>query len=338
MSKNHSHYALLGIENDIERYVYAGWLIFVVLCSLFGDTTILVASFKYKAFRLNKIVVAFIQHIAACDLINAVLSTFPIAISAVSNSGGSSKILNYARFFMTFYVNIVSSSLIAAMTLGKCLQLKYPLRARIWSKRQVHKVCSAIWMALIVPTTLHFIIGKEDVIFDYRVYTCTYLYSASVWKILLPVIILLTLFVPNKTIIVSTVLLLKKARKAARGAKKNLRWQGTMTVIITAICHTLSVLPMTVYLVVGVFLEKGLVAGVFFVEFYRIAMTALNFNVVINFFVYSLTVTSFRQFLKNKFRHTASWTSNSVIITSTSIRGNVFNYMFSLYASSIKPS
>ena len=214
MSKNHSHYALLGIENDVERYAYAGWLIFVVLCSVLGDTTILVASIKYKAFNLNKIVVAFIQHIAACDLINAVLSTLPTAVSTVSNSGGSSKILNYARFFMTFYVNNVSSSLIAAMTLGKCLQLKYPLRARIWSKRQVHKVCAAIWMALLVPTTLHLIIGKEDVIFDYRVYTCTYLYSAGVWKILLPVMILLTMFVPNINIIVSTVLLLKKSEKS----------------------------------------------------------------------------------------------------------------------------
>ena len=90
-----------------------------------------------------------------------------------------------------------------------------------------------------------------------------------------------------------------------------------MTVIITAICYTLSVLPITVYLIVGVFLEKGPVAGVFFVEFYRIAMTALNFNVVVNFFVYSLTVTSFRQFLKNKIQQITAVTPTST--------GNVFN-------------
>ena len=71
MSKNYSNYALFGIHNDVERLAYAGWLMLVVVSSFLGDTLILVASIRYNAFRLHRMVVVYIQHIAACDLLNA---------------------------------------------------------------------------------------------------------------------------------------------------------------------------------------------------------------------------------------------------------------------------
>ena len=65
MQFNYSNYTQFGIKDEAERYTYAGWLTFTVISSLLGDTIILIASIKYKAFKLNKIVVVFIQHIAA---------------------------------------------------------------------------------------------------------------------------------------------------------------------------------------------------------------------------------------------------------------------------------
>ena len=251
----------------------------MVICSLLGDTTILIASIKYKAFTLHKIVLTFIQHVAVCDLITALFSTLPNALSAFYNSGGSSKILNHARFFITFYVSTMSASLIAAMSLGKLLLLKYPLRAASWSKRQTHKICVGIWITLLFTPVLHFLVDKDDVIFDYRVYTSTYMYLSSVWKTLLPIITFLVLFVPNSTIIISTFLLLKEARKVVRGTEESLRWQGIMTVVLTATVYTLSILPITVYLIVGLLLEKDPEPGPFFVEFFRVAISALNLNV-----------------------------------------------------------
>ena len=82
-----------------------------------------------------------------------------------------------------------------------------------------------------------------------------------------------------------------------------------MTVVLTATVYTLSILPITVYLIVGLLLEKDPEPGPFFVEFFRVAISALNLNVLANFFVYSLTVTSFRSFLKVKFRQTALFLS-----------------------------
>ena len=118
MFYNYSDYAQFGIKNATERHFYGGWCFFVVICSLIGDSAILIASIKYKAFNLHKIVVAFIQHVAVCDLMNAALSILPTTVSIFCNSGGSSKILNYVRFFILYYVNCLSACLIAALSLG----------------------------------------------------------------------------------------------------------------------------------------------------------------------------------------------------------------------------
>ena len=101
-SYNYSDYEKFGIKNNVERNIYGGWFMLVAICSLLGDSIILVASIKYKAFNLHRIVVAFIQHIAVCDLLNASLIVLPGAVSAFYNSGGSSVILNRVRFFITY--------------------------------------------------------------------------------------------------------------------------------------------------------------------------------------------------------------------------------------------
>ena len=313
MSYNYSNYTQFGMKNDVERYAYAGGLLFVVLCSFLGDTTILVASIKYKAFRLHKTVVVLIQHIAACDLLNAAGSLLPTAVSAICNGGGSSKLINWVRFFMNYYVNTATPGFITAMTLGKLLLLKYPLRVGMWSERRAHKVCAGIWLVSFAVPALHFL-DENDVIFDYRVYDCSYQYTKTIWAILLPVTALIALFAPNVTIIVSTVLLLKEAKKAVKGTHESLRWQGIMTVVLTATVYSVSYLPITVYFIAEDLVEKYQEPAAFFMEFYRVAGSIVNFNVLANFFVYSLTVDSFRSFLKKVFQNTVSFLFHAVYV------------------------
>ena len=295
------------MKNEGERIAWASWQIFVMVSSLLGDTTILIASIKYNALHLHKIIVAFIQHIAVCDLLNVLGNLLPGFVSLMYNSGGSSKIFIYMRFFINYYVYIMSSCLIAAMTLSKLLLLRYPLKTGSWPKRRAHKLCAGIWVTEAMFPTICLLIDKDDAIFDFRLYVCNYMYSANVWKIIAPFSTLLLLFVPNITIIVSTILLLKEARKVVRGTREKLRRQGILTVVLTATIYTFSVLPATVYYVAEPFMEKDLlVPGPFFIEFYRVAGAFLDVNVLANFFVYSLTVTSFRIFLKTKFRQALS--------------------------------
>ena len=71
------NFSLLGVETPVERYSWIGWVAFVLVTSLIGDTTILVASIKYNAFKLHDCVVVFIQHIAAGDLLVCLSCQFP---------------------------------------------------------------------------------------------------------------------------------------------------------------------------------------------------------------------------------------------------------------------
>ena len=163
-----------GMKNDVERYFWIGWLMFVIISSLIGDSLILIGSFKYRAFRLHNIVVAFIQHMAVCDLVKTLSDVMPNMISSIYRSGGQNKIIIYLRFFLTYYTSTASSLLICGFTATKLLLLNYPFRVGYASKRQAHKVCVGIWIASLYMPSIHLIINKDDVIFDYRNYNFMY--------------------------------------------------------------------------------------------------------------------------------------------------------------------
>ena len=84
-----------------------------------------------------------------------------------------------------------------------------------------------------------------------------------------------------------------------RKKKKGLKWQGIITVVMTSVIYTVSYLPFNLYFMLEPHLEKDpLSPGPFFIQFYRVANAFVIINVLTNFFVYSLTVASFRQFVK----------------------------------------
>ena len=217
-----------GIKNDTERYLWAGWLAFVAVSSLLGDSLILIASIKYKAFNLHKMIVAFIQHIAVCDLLQSVGCTAPAALSAIYNTGSSYRSIDYVRCSIGYYTATCGSVFISALALGKLLLLKYPLKLRSLSKRHVNGICAGIWVVSIFVPVLQLGIDKDSVIFDYRIYFSDYRYTFRLWKILMPVTALF-LVMPGVTVVVSTVLILREARKVVRRTQENLRWQGITT-------------------------------------------------------------------------------------------------------------
>ena len=313
---NYSNYALFGMKNDTERYLYAGWLIFVVICSLLGDSIILIASIKYKVFKFHKMIVTFIQHIAVNDLLNTIGSLAPAILSAAYNTGSPYRILDYSRFFIAYQTSSLSAMFISAMALGKVLLLKYPLRVGFLTKRDTHKICVGFWIASISVPVVYLVIDKQNVIFDFRVYHCTYSYSSEIWKYILPISALLVLVIPNIIVIVSSILLLKEATRVVRNTRQSLKggcitqntrdglkWQGITTVGLTAVIYTISFLPYIAYFIAEPFVVKVPGdPGPFYVEYFRVVNGLVTLHVLSNFFVYSLTVASFRSFLLSALR------------------------------------
>ena len=300
---NFSNRTKFGMKNDTERYLWAGWLLFVFVSSLLGDSLILIASIKYNAFNLHKMIVTFIQHMAVNDLLNSLGSVAPAMLSAFYDTGSPHRFVDYLRTFIIYFTSSTGSVFISALTLGKLLLLKYPFKLRFLSKKHAHKICAGIWVVCIFNPVFHLGIDKDDVIFDYRVYTCLYKYTSPIWKVVMPVFTLIYLVIPGVTVVVSTVLLLREAKKAVRRTQETLRWQGTAPVVLTATVHITAFLPYSIYFLAERFVgkdpdEPG--SGAFYIEFFRVANGVLMLHILSNFFIYSLTVASFRRFLASK--------------------------------------
>ena len=139
-----------GLHSNAERYSWAGYQLFVVLSSLIGDTLILAASFKKNAFKINKLIVIVIPHIAVSDLVNSISFALPIAISLLASSWVLGETMCKLQLYLTYFVNPVSMYLVAMLTTCKFLILRYPLRAASWCKNRAYKVCGCIWTAAFI--------------------------------------------------------------------------------------------------------------------------------------------------------------------------------------------
>ena len=276
-----------GIESDALRYTWAGYYLFVILSSLIGDSTILVASLKYKAIKLHRVIVAVIHNIAVCDLLVVTLQVLPTFATIIADKWVFGDFLCHAFIYAAYYLNQASILLISTMTTSKLLLLKYPLRFGTISSRRVTVICGACWgIAPIFPVTMLLVDGR-DVFFSYVFYTCAYGFSLDRWHNLRHPLRALLAFLPICLVVVTSIYLLVVAKN---GGGRRLRWQGTVTAILTATVFCISLLPF--------FMMKYVPST----SFKRIAISFLYLNTMSNFFIYSLTVASFGNFVRSRSR------------------------------------
>ena len=293
-----------GMHNNEVRYFWASYHLFGVLSSIIGDTLILIASFQKDAFKINKILVTVIQHIAVSDLTLTISAVAPAAITLLANSCVLGQMLCYLKVYFCYIAFAAGMSLIAVLTSSKLLILKYPLRALSWPTKRANQVCSLIWaFALIFPihNTLPRCINKDDVHFDYRVYNCEYGYRSDAWITIIPILRFIFAIVPNIIIVATTVPILKYlavARKSARRVGGSVPWQGNLTVALTAVVYCISTLPYAVNQIAISCMKDP--PELFFVHFHKVSCFLVMINVVANFYIYVLTIRSFRKFLFSK--------------------------------------
>ena len=298
--RNHSTF---GMHSDVERHLWAGYHVVVFLSSVIGDTLILIASFQKDGIKVNKFIVVLIQHIAVSDLAFATFVVLPGAISLSS----ASWVLGDAMCFLTvsasYFIFPTGMLLIAVMTTSKVLLLKFPLCS--WSTKKAHLVCSAVWTSTLLNLILFIVLMKretEDVYFDFRVYNCRQWTTAQVWKLVNPVTGFIFLIVPNMVIIGTTAPTMKYlvgARKSAKRVHGSVPWQGALTVVLTAVFYCISTLPISVYYIGNRFVSQDPTTPFLF-QFYRMAFYLAMLNVMCNFYIYALTIKSFRRFLLSK--------------------------------------
>ena len=311
---NKTEYA---IKNDSLRYTWTAYNIFIFLSSLVGDSIILVASIKYRAIKLHKFIVATLQHIAVCDLLAAVVTVLPRVVTLVANDWILGDDLIYVSSYGFYYFGAVGLLLISVMTSGKLFIVKSPFRARLLTKRRGQLVCTGMWLLGSAILVLLLIIQKDAVYFDFRTYDCRFKLSSISWKWLKSALVILFTVIPNILVVVTTVFLLVIARGIAQRGGDNLRWQGVISTILVAVVYCMSILPWTIFNFMAVS-EADFVKnphGFFRTDFHRIVKSFTCINIISNFYIYTITVRSFREFLRssrlNIFRNCVSDNENS---------------------------
>ena len=301
---NFSDITKFGITNSSERYFWVTYFLFVFTSSIIGDSLILLASVQEGAFKVNKSLVTVIQHIAICDITSSITTVLPGGISLVADGWVLGDMLCHLRLYVGNFAYLAGMSLIAVLTTSKFLILKYPLRAAKWmNRRTVHQVCCVIWGSVLVNTIVKLGIDKDDVYFDYRIYMCWYGFNSESWKILKLLPAFIFGLIPNVVIVATTVPTLKylaAARKSARRAQGSVPWQGALTVALTSIVYCTSTLPYVANYIVQSFLKTNYQDRLS-VKFYRITYFLLLVNIMSNFYICTLTIRSFRQFVLDKF-------------------------------------
>ena len=295
ISYDFSNKTEFALTSYAERYAWIVFHMFIFLSSLIGDSLILIAAIKYRAFKINRLILVIMKHIAVSDLSVAFSTVLPrIAALTSDQQIYGTVICNISAHYIYFF-GTVGVYLMCAMTTCKVATLQYPLRANSLSSRDAHKGCIAIWILILsFPAVLLFDIDS-DAVFDWRVYMCQMAFSAAIWTWLKPLITVIYSIIPNVLVTTSTIRLLVLAKQAAARRNKNVNLQGVVTIILIAVIYHVSLLPFTIYHIA----ESIIVDKTSFLhkEFYRISISFLSFNVISNFFIYSLTIESFRHYL-----------------------------------------
>ena len=141
-------FAEYDIENDGEKFVLILYSLTVFLSSLIGDTLILVASTRFGAIKLNKFIVAIMQHIAACDILLSITFVLPTIVSLSTNHW-------IFGFESVFYVIVkvsqdTSRSLITFLTVSKLYIIKCPLSSQVRLTKAAHAISFSIWLLAFV--------------------------------------------------------------------------------------------------------------------------------------------------------------------------------------------
>ena len=305
-----------GIESDAVRYTWAGYFLFILTSSLIGDTAILIASIKYRAFKLHGVIVVIIQHIAVCDLMVSLTDVLSKLVSLLANRWATGTLLCYLSTYAKFYFVPAGTLLICTMTTCKVLLLKFPCRFGMTTVKQAHLICAACWMVTLLNPIAILIADGNDVYFSYRNYQCDHGYSTKNRYWLRPCLAAIFGFLPTCLVVATTAILLIIAKRFANRGRANLKWQGITTILLTAAVYCISVLPLVAGRVAESIVKVEDKSQSFLhMVFYRLALSFIFLNTISNFFIYSLTLPSFRKFIRKRMHlpipHFSSTTSTS---------------------------
>lgn len=286
-----------------ERAAVLGFFLFILTATLVGNTFIL-ASIYHRALTLNRLLVIAMQHIAVSDILKTMSQVVPTLVSLVADGWVLGQGIGYILYYLGTFGNNVGNGLLGLLCCLKLVILVAPSQSRRWGAQVAHWWCGAMWaISLVLPIL---VAAERPKLYFTHVY---YFVHAEVldWfhgenMDLRTILVFLTVGVPALAVLLSvppTLGFLIKSLLASRRVGGETRWQAMTAVLLMAILHTSVTIP-SFFALHHVVKSGGQVATLSITPMVRIGTFVGNVNIVVNFFVYYLTISSFRNFVNSK--------------------------------------
>jgi hypothetical protein len=284
------------MPDSVERVIMILWSVTVVVTSLLGDIIILLATFKHRAIKMHRVIVAVMQHMAICDLSQTIFRVLPLIPALIIDRWTLGPVLCDVQAGIGYLCNVITMFLTCALATTKLLLIKYPLKTRALTSRHGHILSFIVWilgLTAYLPLFVSKKLNSQRITFVSISYNCDFFQLKNAESYLSCYLSILGL--PFLAVIATSVHLLVFAKKVAARQAEKMRWEGITTVLLTVGALIISFLPwgvVSVINVTGVHQPSPMT--------WR-AVTYLQYlNIMANFFVYFLMVQSFRRFLKSK--------------------------------------
>ena len=125
----------------------------VVILGLMGNITVLYASLRHNALKLDKASLIFIHNLAVADILQTVIMAFPSFVTYSARSWVLGRVWCFVQAQLPFVPSVANCLLVLAITLQRVVLFTVPNRAL---STRTAAICSVfIWsVAVVVPSAL----------------------------------------------------------------------------------------------------------------------------------------------------------------------------------------
>jgi hypothetical protein len=297
-------YYQTAVFSAVERSSLIFWNLTVLVTSLFGDSIILIATINYNTIKQHKLIVALMQHMAVCDLLQTVFRVLPMTLAAIKYQWIMGSGYCHVEQNLWNYASYLTMFLTSGLSVVKFLITKYPLRSGTWSSRFGHKICGALWILSLVFYLPYLVLNILKILITHLpidILSCVSTVAVPMHKTNLVVAVILygydsVICLSILIVSVASICILATARRVVARHGKRVRWEGIVTILLTIGVFIASYLPSVVRLVENRMTVMDL-DTLEYLQFYRTVVSISYLNIMANFFVYALAIRSFRQFL-----------------------------------------
>ena len=278
-----------------ERFFMGAWCVLTFTMAITGNATVLTASLKYNAIKLDKISTTIIKNIALADFGYSIYIMCTL-VTIICDEWVFGDILCQVTNYMHMFFGISEIYLICALNISKLHCLLFPLQAMSRSVERGRLIAMAMWsvMPLFYLTPALFL-GRV-LAFRHSYYRCEGYFEgpANIFPFFAAVLFVV---MPMLAVLVAIVWLLYYVRTAIKGLQK----QSIITLLLISLCYFCSYLPYAIYHILKAVVPRIEHNVAISIHFYRFALFMCYLNFSANPFIYIFSVKSFQQFLVTLF-------------------------------------